>query len=302
MFSLEDANYKLAPVKFNADECLGAHIKEPFPNYSFFWLICGKPGSGKTSLLINSLTMKNENRIYNKVFDKITLVMPPNSEKSIENNPFADMKPEQKFAQWGQPVVDRIVSIRKSFDEEDAENVTVNTQNNLLTDYIKKLKNDEVAKKKKKKGRQCRQLLILDDVTAYLKDDPSLLIELGTNRRHLKLSIILMVQFLRSVPLPVRSQVTNLTLFKPANEKETEILKEEYINMKKNMFDDLTRWVWDTKHDFLMIDKDNSLYYKNLQKINFNSVLYDEPRKKTEEKSKNKQKINDDKKVEESKH
>lgn len=270
MFSLDKANYNLPIVKFNADECLGNHIKEPFPNYSFFWMIVGKPGSGKTSLLINSLTCKGENRIYHKVFDKITLVMPPNSEKSIQNNPFADMKPDQKFANWGQDVVDRIVSIRKSFDEEIEP---VNNDSGILTDYINKLKEEEKSTKKKK-GRQKRQLLIIDDVTAYLKDDPSLLIELGTNRRHLKLSIVLMVQFLRSVPLPVRSQVTHLTLFKPANEKETELLKDEYVNMKKNLFDDLTRWVWETKHDYLMIDKDNSLYYKNLQKINFNNLLY----------------------------
>ena len=38
-FTLEDANYNLSPVKFNVDGILGEHIKPPFPNQSFFWVI-----------------------------------------------------------------------------------------------------------------------------------------------------------------------------------------------------------------------------------------------------------------------
>ena len=296
MFSVEKANYNLTPVKFNGDDPLGSHIKEPFPNYSFFWLICGKPGSGKTSLLINSLVMKGDNRIYNKVFDKITLVMPRNSVKSIVNNPFHDLPADQHFEKFTPAVVSQIAKIRDSFDDVkkdkpiDYTNVSITSYVNKITEDSKKVKTDD--KKISKKSRNKRQLLILDDVTAYLKDDPSLLIELATNRRHFKLSIVLMVQFLRAVPLPVRSQVTTLTVFKPANEKETEIIKEEYINMKKELFNDLTRWVWETKHDFLMIDKDNSLYYKNLQKINFPTVEYNaKDKSKKSQESKDNQSI-----------
>ena len=35
-FSLEDSNYKFKPVQFNVDGIFGDHIKEPFPNSSFF--------------------------------------------------------------------------------------------------------------------------------------------------------------------------------------------------------------------------------------------------------------------------
>eukprot|EP01041_Mallomonas_annulata_P011714 gene11714-24552_t len=96
-FSLEDSNYKFDQVKFNVDNPLGGHIKEPFPNYSFFWLICGKAGSGKTSLLINSLVAKKANRVYRKVFDKIILVMPMNSRKSLKDNPLDDLPEDQTF-------------------------------------------------------------------------------------------------------------------------------------------------------------------------------------------------------------
>ena len=240
-FTLEDANYNLSPVKFNVDGILGEHIREPFPNQSFFWVICGRAGSGKTSLLINALAAKNENRIYRKVFDKITLVMPKNSRRSIKNNSLDDLPPDQQFESLGTDVMTKVKEIREEFDELD-----------------------------KKKKRPRNQLLILDDVTAYLKDDPSLLVEMATNRRHLKLSIILLVQFIRAIPRPVRFQVTTITFFKPSNELDAKIIEEEYVNLKKDVFKDMTRFVWTNAHDFLMIDKQNETFYKNLQKININ--------------------------------
>jgi hypothetical protein len=97
------------------------------------------------------------------------------------------------------------------------------------------------------------------------------LIELSTNRRHLKLSIVLLVQFLRSIPKPVRFQITDIALFKPSNELDTKIIEDEYINLKKDDFKELKRAVWKDKHDMLMINKDDDTYYRNLQKITFNN-------------------------------
>ena len=111
-FTLEDPNYELQPVKFNVDGSLGDHIKTPFPNQSFFMIICGKAGSGKTSLLINMLESKAHNRIYNRVFDKIVLVMPTNSRKSIKDNPLDDLPADQTFESFSDKVVEKIKDIR----------------------------------------------------------------------------------------------------------------------------------------------------------------------------------------------
>ena len=240
MFELDNANYNFKKVDFNVDGILGNHIREPFPNTSFFWLIIGKAGSGKTSLMINTLKTKKENRVYRKVFDKIVLVMPKNSKNSIKNNPLDDLPEDQVFENMSQEVIEKVKSIREEFDEED-----------------------------KKKKRQRNQLLILDDVTAYLKDKENIksLIELATNRRHLKLSIILLVQFLKAVPRPIRFQVTHVSFFKPSNNLDLKIIQEEFINLENDKFQELTRFVFVDSHDFLFIDKNNETYYKNLQKI-----------------------------------
>ena len=240
MFELEKSHYDLQPIKFICDNTLGDHIKPPFPNKSFFMIICGKAGSGKTSLLLNMMMSKKENRIYRKVFDKIVLVMPKNSRRSIKNNPFDDLPDDQVFENFDEDVIQKIKENKEEFDKEN-----------------------------EKKTRSRNQLLILDDITAYLKDDPKGLIELSTNRRHMKLSILLLVQFIRAVPRPVRFQITDVVFFKPANELDVKIIKEEFLNLKSDDFNDLTRFVYENAHDFLYICKDTETYYKNLNKINF---------------------------------
>jgi GTPase SAR1 family protein len=260
--NLEKANYEFNKIKFTVDDCLGEHINEPFPNESFFWCCVGKPGSGKTSLMLNALTAKGNNRVYRKVFNKIILVMPENSRKSIYNNPFEDL--EQTFTVFNEDVMKTIEDNKKLIDEDNEKRLKDNKPKKIFN-----------------------QLLIIDDCTAYLKDNPKVLIELATNRRHLKLSIILLVQFLRAVPRPVRFQITNIAFFKPSNELDTKILQEEFCNLKKEEFNELKRLVWKDQHDFLFIDKNKDIYYKNLQKIIFsdnNIDNIDEQENKTSKK------------------
>jgi len=79
------------------------------------------------------------------------------------------------------------------------------------------------------------QLLILDDVTAHLKnkENINMLIELVTNRRHYNLSIVLLVQFLRSIPRPVRFFTTSCIFFKAANNLDIEIYERRIYKLIK---------------------------------------------------------------------
>jgi hypothetical protein len=171
--------------------------------------------------------------------------MPNNSRKSIKNNPFEDLPEDQSFDEFNNEVINKVKSVREEFDEMD-----------------------------KKKKRSRNQLLILDDITATLKniDIQKALIELATNRRHYKLSIILLVQYVRSIPRAVRSQSTILIFFKPSNYLDSKIIEEEYINLKKDDYDDLMRFVWVNAHDYLLVDKNSESYYKNLNKIVFHKI------------------------------
>jgi hypothetical protein len=169
--------------------------------------------------------------------------MPNNSRKSIANNPFEELPEDQSFDEFNNEVINKVKSVREEFDELD-----------------------------KKKKRPRNQLLILDDITATLKniDIQKSLIELATNRRHYKLSIILLVQFIRSIPRPVRFQLTTVIFFKPCNNLDSNIIEEEFIMLNKQDYKDLIKFVWVNAHDYLLINKNDETFYKNLNKIKFN--------------------------------
>ena len=126
--------------------------------------------------------------------------------------------------------------------------------------------------KRAKKKKNFNQLLILDDITYQLKhkEVEEMLKKLSMNRRHLRLSIILLVQHLRSIPMSIRFQITDIVYFKPSNELDAEILNAEFIGMNKKEFNKLKEFVWDGQHEFIMINKNNNKMYKNLQRIIFN--------------------------------
>lgn len=228
---LEEPNYDLKKINFSVDGVLSPKIKEPFPNTSFFWVIVGKSGSGKTSLLINALTNKS---IYKKVFSKISLVMPSSSLSSMKDNIFENIPENQIFHKLDYDVVERIEQNQKEF-----------------------------LKLEKSKY----QLLIMDDITSSLKENYDILVQLATNRRHLKLSIILLVQFSTSIPRQVRFQITDITIFNPSNEIERQTIKEEFIPLSTREFNKLARFVWRDRHDFLFVNKNTNSYFKNMQKI-----------------------------------
>ena len=69
--------------------------------------------------------------------------------------------------------------------------------------------------------------------------------------------MILLVQFLRAIPRPVRFQATSVVFFKPANQLDTNILKEEYVNLPTDQFNDLCRFVFENSHDFLFVNKNS---------------------------------------------
>jgi hypothetical protein len=245
MFQLENSNYNLEKITFHVDKMFNEKIKEPFENSSFFYIIVGRPGSGKTSLLINML---NDKTIYRKVFSQILVCMPKSSRQSLKNNIFDVLPSDQLFDELDESILHKIKQNKEIFEEE------------------------KEMRQEKGKTTKCRhQLLILDDITAHLKnrDNEKMLIELATNRRHYNLSIILLVQFLRSIPRPIRFFGTSIIFFKPSNNLDTGILKEEYITLTKDTFERLMNFVFEDSHDFLIINKNKNTYYKKLQKILF---------------------------------
>ena len=240
-FHLLPSHYNnLNNVKMICDKPLTNHqIHEPFLNKSFFYVVCAPPGSGKSTLLFQMLTSKGENRIYYKVFKHILYVCPNNSRSTVKDNPLNDIGGENIFDELTSGVKDRIYEIKEEYDEKPEKNYN--------------------------------QLLIIDDCTHALKNNDILkmLAELANNRRHLKLSIIILSQYLTSIPASVRSQISACIIFKPANDKDLISIKNEFVNMSSEEFRLLCKFVFQNKHDHLFINRENNNIYKNFQRIIF---------------------------------
>lgn len=96
----------LAAFNFTSDNILTKRPIEPLPTKSAFaMLLCGKPGSGKTNLLLNLLARKGH--YYNQVFDRVYLVSP--SQKTFSTDWFESLPEEQRFHEYSDAVMDKII-------------------------------------------------------------------------------------------------------------------------------------------------------------------------------------------------
>jgi len=204
-------------------------------NHYNFTAFVGKPGSGKTSLMLSFLLNK---KIYKKKYHNVIVVMPSHSRESLKDNPFEKHHKE------------------KLFDE-----LTLDTLININSQIEQSTKINEST------------LLILDDVGASLKDlqIQKLLKQTIYNRRHLKLSTFMLIQSYMSIPREIRKMISNIIIFKPSK-PEFENLLDEVFEMKRDDAIKLLNYVFQDKHDYLFINVESQKLYKNFDQIIINNL------------------------------
>ena len=229
---------KLDIPSFHCDNnAVGEHLNEhpltQYLNCYGFLCVIGRPGSGKTSLSVSLITQKNP-KIYKKTHHHIIVVMPQNSINSLKKNPFKQL-PEENFY-------------------EELNDATVQAIYDRINEYS---------------GENEKTLLFLDDITADLKRSKiviDVLKKLIFNRRHLKLNVIITAQSYVNIPLDVRKCISSLILFKPPK-KEMEIVFNELIENKKDLFLDIMKIAYNDKHNFLFVNVPTQKMFKNFDEL-----------------------------------
>ena len=90
------------------------------------------------------------------------------------------------------------------------------------------------------------------------------------NRRHLKLSIISIAHSLTgkgTLPYTIRKNLSHLILFKPPS--SLDILNNDFLNLPKDKFHELTQYVFRDPHDHLMIELNRNRLCKNFNALTF---------------------------------
>ncbi len=223
------------------DDC---SIPEPLPRKSFSMLVIGKPGQGKTNLLLNLIT--KQGKAFNKKFDKVFIFSP--SLSTIKgDDPFELIPEEQKFKE---ATIDNLDNFLEQIDDT-GEKVLL-----ILDDVIADVRG-------KGKG------LIENKLQ-----------KIFFNRRHLcggggSCSIMATSQTYNKIDPKLRKSCSHLICFENRNKKEINSLFEEVIMIPQKEFYDVLKYIYDKKHNFMYIDttqsEDNCLFK------NFNQLTIDSP-------------------------
>jgi Cdc6-like AAA superfamily ATPase len=239
--SLEITQYKNNKLKImnsenNLDKELSNDLPEPLPNYSgFLMVIAGAPGSGKTTLLTSLMTSKKKNgkrQSYRKLFDKIIIVSPTlGNGKSMKNDPFTDIRGEQKFKEFNLETIDEIMNMLEKNRDDDLKTVII------FDDVGSQIRKSQLAEKK--------------------------LINLCQNRRHLFCSIFFLVQKWKDLGTGIRSSMSHFITFRPKNNMEMESIMQETMPYKKNCWQQIMNYIFDNKDKFSFFMIDMSLKETN---------------------------------------
>jgi len=217
------------------------NINKNLPNRNgCIYAIIGSPGSGKSNLLFSTL-FKNKN-YYRSKFDNLYLITPESSFLSLSKHPFQDH--------------DKVYHDLNTFILDDIYEEILDLKRNALDN------GEEIE----------HSCVIIDDYADGLKDNDIILTlkKMLIKSRHLNCFFIFTLQAYNMFPMVLRKLITNMTLFKPKNNVETENIRSEMLNMNKDDFQELYNYVFDAPYNHMDVDTSTMDIRKNFNKLEIN--------------------------------
>lgn len=244
-FKVEQHPDKLAvkPVKMNTDYYL--HTLIPFlEKFCFFLYVCGKPGTGKTTLVIGNLLMNL--KMLKAKFDRCYLISP--SLHTMDEKILRHLPPERCFSDYSDELLKTIGTDANKYSEEQFEET----------------------------GDKQQILITIDDSITNIERS-KVFSPFVLNRRHggnlakkACFSLIVMSQKYNELPLLYRKMISHLIIISPERSELDLIWKEKIKDMDEKSFITMVDDMLADEHDFLYIAFDapkGHRYYKNFDKI-----------------------------------
>ncbi len=198
-------------------------VPYPLPPHHSAWLIVGKPGSGKTNLIMNLLN--RENKYYHRKFNRIYFFS-----RSLHTISEALKLPRERvISTFDFPTLNRVLG-----ELEEANKIF-----------------------KVQKDDQPHNLIVLDDVVSSFRRDVDELQKMVFNRRHYHMTVMTVTQVYNKVPLELRKCCDTLVLFYSPHRKEVRNIWEEFLgHLSKEQIDTVWNFVFDKMHQFLFVRSD----------------------------------------------
>ena len=237
-----DKPINITKYEFTCDD-IDVTIPKPLPQKGgFAMLIIGKPGMGKTTLILSLICKKG--KAFNRKFDRVYLFSP--SLITMKDDPFELIPEDQKF------------------DEANYDN---------LHGVLEEIKDS---------GDKCLIILddVISDVRGKGRGSvENLLQKIFFNRRHLagsggSLSVIATSQSYNKIDPKLRKTASQIVFYKNLHKKETESLFDEVILIPRKEFTDTLKYIFNKKHNFLYIDTTqdpDKMLHKNFNQLSVRS-------------------------------
>lgn len=256
---------------------------EPLPSVgNHSWVICGRKGTGKSSLLLNALTSKKSPWCCKKSFDNVFLC----SQSAGKDDKFADMVEELAeeghfHSTFNEKILSDIEDEIRTFNQQYKDDLAEYKMNKEATGrgyYTRVVGKDrngkDLLKKFYKERLLPRHLIILDDCINLLPRSTanSKINDLYTNHRHLKASIITTSQVYNKLSTAIRRNADMLSLFRTENAQEYDAISGDWCIDPKTF-----NQVWDfataEPHSFLHVQVcgPRPIFFKK-----FNRILMDD--------------------------
>lgn len=210
--------------------------------------IVGFSSSGKTTLwnqlLLAHPTKKKPHipRFYYRFFDKIFLISPSKDTLPLDK---LKLDASRVYSKYSNDIIDNILDTEKD-------------------------------------GPNLNNLIVIDDSIKQIKNNPKVH-SLLLNRRHLTqnpdeegqagLGILITSQKYNATDLILRTNMSDIFLFKTENQKELNAIKEELMmDLSPEQQNELLKKAWEKKYSFLLIkgyEPTANRYYINFDKVVF---------------------------------
>lgn len=218
-----------------------SNVNPILPQHPFLWSICAGPRSGKSNMICNLLL--NENFYY--------------CEKKQPYSHFTEIiyvSPTAPFDATTRDILPKLDNLIMITDPDDIMNFDF-----MLAQIMEEQAKADFEDKKK-------ILIVFDDCVGFFEKMPKL-INLATRFRHFYLSIIVVGQSFRRIPLTIRNCSTCLTLFDLKSGKEWKKIDDEFVGVIPDgvkMIQNATK----EKYSFVYFNLENQeLYYKFERKL-----------------------------------
>ena len=231
-----ESNIKFKKFEYTCDEEI-SKIKEKYPflmpNYSWFYYIVGRPGVGKSTMMMNIVLY------YKRCFDKILLISP--SFSTLEENIFKTNLPEDQIFEDLDELVLEVIMERFE-NEYQGKKVLL-----ILDDVQDRIKGG------------------IEKTIKRLVNNKRHILGKGGN-----LSLIITSQIYNNLALSIRKSANVIFTGGSKNIKEVNSLQEEYLgDYTKEQLNEIWEYTFDNPHNFLIIKANTSptQLYKNFNKL-----------------------------------